>query len=425
MNNATCKKSVKTLLTILIVLAPLVSGSGSTVRSDELLITGGPFEGPMVVLRADDRYSPARVPPLLLDSSDMGIQSVPFSVNYNPTNCPGTVAAWPANAQAAFDYAVNIWSVLLNGDQTVVVAACWDTSLSGNTLAEGGAGAWISGFASAPVSDTQYPVALANQLEGADLNGDSVELGISFNGNVAWYYGLDGDTPAGQIDFVTVVLHEIAHGLGFMGTMDRDDGIGLDECSGTTGEGCWGWGTGNPNAYDRFAENGSDQNLVTSFGNPSLALGTQLISNNLFFDGSNANAANGGSPPQLEAPSPWDPGSSFSHLDEGTYNGTLHALMTPFLSLGESAHHPGPIVLGILEDIGWDMPNLSGVYVDVDATGYEDGTTDHPFDTVIEGANAVYPGGTVWIGPGTYAETLIIHRPMTLRENGGIATIGE
>jgi hypothetical protein len=355
----------------------------------------------------------------------MDIQSLPFSVNYNSASCPNPVTAWPTNAQTAFNYAISIWTLLLNGDQTIEINACWETGMGATTLASTGVESWYRNFTGAPVGDTWYAVALANQLSGSDLNGGTAEMRIRFNSSFTWYYGLDGNTPAGQHDFVTVVLHEMTHGLGFAGSMRWDNGTGDDECSGTTGEGCWGAGTAYPFAYDRFAENGSNQNLITSFGNPSLALGTQLTSNNLFFDGPNANAANGGSPPTLFAPATWNPGSSFSHLDDGTFNGTFHALMTHALANGESAHHPGTIALGILEDIGWDMPDLSDVYVDAGATGYEDGTSAHPFDTVVEGVNAVYPGGTVWIGPGTYTETLIIHRPMTLRDNGGTATIGE
>ncbi|MDP2602930.1 MAG: hypothetical protein Q8S00_10100 [Deltaproteobacteria bacterium] len=39
-----------------------------------------------------------------------------------------------------------------------------------------------------------------------------------------WYYGFDGNPPAGTIDFVSVLLHELGHGLGFLTPVD--DGIG-------------------------------------------------------------------------------------------------------------------------------------------------------------------------------------------------------
>jgi hypothetical protein len=42
------------------------------------------------------------------------------------------------------------------------------------------------------------------------------------------------------------------------------------------------------------------------------------------------------------------------HLDEFTYPpGDVNAFMTPFLGWAEPIHNPGPIVLGVLTDIGW------------------------------------------------------------------------
>src|SRR5262249_46124505 len=49
-----------------------------------------------------------------------------------------------------------------------------------------------------------------------------------------WYYGLDGEAPEGELDLVTVVLHELAHGLGFativnLGTGAKGLGTGFDD----------------------------------------------------------------------------------------------------------------------------------------------------------------------------------------------------
>ena len=46
-----------------------------------------------------------------------------------------------------------------------------------------------------------------------------------------------------QYDFVTVVVHEIAHGLGFAGSMNVSSGMGQ-----------YGY-SGQPTAFDHFAEN--------------------------------------------------------------------------------------------------------------------------------------------------------------------------
>jgi hypothetical protein len=65
----------------------------------------------------------------------------------------------------------------------------------------------------------------------------------------------------------------------------------------------------------------------------------------------------------------------------------------------------------------------------------ENGTQVYPYDTVTEAIYRVATGGTVWIKPGAYPETLvivqktprnlIINRSMTLRANGaGTVVIG-
>ena len=72
---------------------------------------------------------------------------------------------------------------------------------------------------------------------------------------------------------------------------------------------------------------------------------------NLNFNGAAAVSANGGNRARASfAPNPWQPGSSYSHLDEATFNNTVNALMTPALACGESLHYPGPVGLGVLAD---------------------------------------------------------------------------
>ena len=50
-----------------------------------------------------------------------------------------------------------------------------------------------------------------------------------------WYYGLDTNTPAGQNNLLVVLLHEIAHGLGFQQFADVQSGaqiLGLGDIFG-------------------------------------------------------------------------------------------------------------------------------------------------------------------------------------------------
>jgi hypothetical protein len=182
-------------------------------------------------------------------------------------------------------------------------------------------------------------------MTGKELNNpDSADVVVVFNRYALWYFGTDGKTPAGQYDLVSVALHELAHGLGFITLMNV-----------AGGEGSWGGGTSYPAIYDRFVRNGSSTLLidVSVFRNPSPALAWELTSDNIFFDGPNARAANSAQPPKLFAPAGWS-ASSIGHLNELAFPaGDLNSLMTPELAMAEAVHSPGPVALGVLADLGW------------------------------------------------------------------------
>ena len=159
----------------------------------------------------------------------------------------------------------------------------------------------------------------------------------------------------GKVDFATDVLHKLCHGLGFSGS-----------CTVSSNIGSWGWGTPYPSVYDIPAINGSYQSLLNTslFPNPSTALGTELTSDDIFWNGSKAVAAAGGTPPKLYAPNPWEQGSSYSHLDESTYMaGNPNSLMTPVLNYAESNHNPGAITPGMFEDMDWSVVDTTDYFV--------------------------------------------------------------
>jgi len=273
------------------------------------------------------------------------------NVNFSPPSPWGdSCTTWPAQAQTAFLYAASIWGALLYSPVPVTIDACWATNLPSGVLGHGGALSMYRNFAGAPVANTWYVVALANSKSGSDLNGSTAEIYLALSSTFSWYTGTDGMTPAGQYDLATVALHEIGHGLGFLGSMELETGYG--ECGSPTGYGCWGWGTGNPAIYDRFTQDSAGNSLI-NYPNPSLALGNALKSNAVYFSGTNANAANGGTRVPLYAPSSWLPGSSYSHLDYNTYRYTVNRLMVYAISSGSAIHDPGPVTKGIMQDMGW------------------------------------------------------------------------
>jgi hypothetical protein len=249
-------------------------------------------------------------------------------------------------AQQAFQYAVNIWQSVLVSSVPIRINASWEP-LEASTLGSAGATTLYRDFRESLRPGLWYPVALAERLTGREMNGpDQPDIVALFNSNINWYYGIDGRTPPGQYNLVTVVLHEIAHGLGFFSSFDVENNQGL-----------WGEETGYAFIYDFFIENGANQRLTNTnlFPNPSTTLANQFTGNNLFFDVSSSNnIANRNTLPRIYAPNVFNEGSSISHLDEFRYPaGDENALMTPQIGRAESIYWPGDITLQMLSTMGW------------------------------------------------------------------------
>lgn len=130
--------------------------------------------------------------------------------------------------QIAYQFAAHLWGSVLKSDSPVFVGAsfaplaCTPTS---GVLGSAGAVSVFSDFAPAAVPGTWYGGALADAIAGVDLDPGFIDISSRFNGDIGvnpncltgadWYYGLDGNTPEGSINFLNVVMHEIGHGLGF------------------------------------------------------------------------------------------------------------------------------------------------------------------------------------------------------------------
>jgi len=324
-------------------LEPQLSSDGKTLYNGVLPV--------VYVARPDPSRQQIRIPaPLALRTPPESAAA--FSITYIPdggTDLWGeTCYTFPSEAQAAFSAAASIWANIIKSPVPVTINACWADLGTGGTLGYSGGGDLYRNFSGAPLTNTWYSVSLANSLAGSDLSPSRYDMYITYNKNFTWYYGTDGNTPADQYDLMTVVLHEMAHGLNFAGSMSY---------SSPSGEGSWGYGTGYPNIYDTFMRDGAGIKLTTTttYPNPSTALGTAVTSNNIWFHGSNAMAANSGVRVKMYAPSPWNGGSSYSHLDYTTFNDTINELMVYAVSDGESVHDPGPVTKGLLKDLGWRM----------------------------------------------------------------------
>ena len=336
------QKNRTRFMIVLIALVLLASLAGiSTISSTASPNQGQKFSGqtPLLVIYANYQKGGSTVrnlpPPEFFANLP---QTATIHVNY--------VGTWDPNAKAAFDYAASIWASLITSSVPIEVEAEWKP-LGTNVLG----GAWAQGiyrdFPGAPLANTWYPSALANKLAGHDLDPANHDINAQFNSSFPnWYFGTGGTPAWNQYDFASVVLHELCHGLGFF------DSFTVDSASGA---GNWGF-QGFPAAYDHFVINGSGSVLIDTFPSSpsSTTLAAQLQSDNIFFNGPLAVAANNSTPPALYAPSSWAQGSSIAHLGEA-FNNTPNALMTYALTNGEVEHDPGPVTRAILRDIGWTV----------------------------------------------------------------------
>ena len=145
----------------------------------------------------------------------------------------------------AFQFAADLWGSLLESDVEIRIQASFDpltcTATTG-TLGAAGSITISSNFAGAEYPNTWYHAALANKLSGTDLSASN-DLVAFFNSNLGmptclasrfWYYGFDTGHGTG-INLVTVLLHELGHGLGFANFVTEQTGaspLGLPDVFG-------------------------------------------------------------------------------------------------------------------------------------------------------------------------------------------------
>lgn len=137
----------------------------------------------------------------------------------------------------AFQHAADLWGATLTSAVPIRVDAAFvPLTCTSNSAVLGSAGAYEiwSDFDNAPRPGTWYPSALAGKLAGADVTTPDVpHIVARFNSRLGlfadcllgsgFYLGLDNNF-GNQIDLVTVLLHELAHGLGFQTFTDDATG---------------------------------------------------------------------------------------------------------------------------------------------------------------------------------------------------------
>lgn len=254
----------------------------------------------------------------------------------------------------AFQFAANIWGARLRSDVEIRVSAEFNPlpcEASAAVLGSAGPNSILREFDNAPVTGAWFVQALANSLLGRDADPGEDDIGAEFNSRIGatnclsgsgWYLGLDGKPPAGQIDFATIALHELGHGLGFLELVNLK-----------TGEKLFGF----DDAFMRFLEDQSTGELYPDMTDQERVAASTKTSD-LQWTGEKAirvgEALVRGKDEQtgqieLYAPEPLSPGASVSH-----FNDTLspNEVMSPFYT---GPNHNIELTLALFADIGWQV----------------------------------------------------------------------
>ena len=306
-----------------------------------------------------------------------------------------------------FQAAADRWEEILQIDVDIIVDASFvslDCTTFSGVLGAAGPLSIAFDFDNAPLASTLFVIAEALNLSGTTSTDSSIEA--FFNDDVGtpgcldssgWYYGLDGNGPANEIDFLEVVLHELAHGLGvtnFVGQNGARPNIGgvpfNDIFMVNLRDLTLGQNWPDLTNAERAASSINDTNLVWS--------GTEVQRfSNVAFQGFNSGMA------QMFAPTSFAQGSSVSHFDTDIFFNTTVDNITGFNELMEP-ERTGSFELfltaALMSDIGWTVildtdndgiANVSDPFpfsaLDTDSDGVGDGIDSEPNNPNICGLN--------------------------------------
>lgn len=271
----------------------------------------------------------------------------------------------------AFQFAAQIWGSLLTSHVEITIDAqfnplfCTATSA---VLGSAGPASFHRDFFGAPIANTWYPQALANSIATFDVAPATPDISARFNSNIGtagclatsgWYYGLDGNPPAGAIDLVTVLLHEFGHGLGFVSTVDLASGAKLLD---------------RDDVFMRFLENHGASPASYPSMNDAQRVAASTADPNLHWTGAAVNTAAAAIPltggfvtghTRMHGPAVQAPGSSVSHFSTAVFP---NELMEPSYT---GPNHNVSLSLDLMQDIGWTLQVQNGtdiVFV-MDVTG--------------------------------------------------------
>lgn len=347
----------------LVVVLTVVAGIG--------LIFGPVSQGETVVF-----YAPHAGPPQTFDSENVPteFQKIPGpphavatggaeksgNITFNLTFADVTGATgvgfddptFGATRQATAQTVANYLNLVLNQNSGASLDIDFQVSQTDGTGFLASAGTfWFT-------APNQYNSGFAwtHMTTGSDPLGGTPDIQVTVDFGYTW--NDDFGAPAGgEFDLASVLLHEYTHGLGFSA---------LSSSTGTSSISGGSPGVFTPLTNGLLRGTGSVDLWDATF--TFVGAAADLISNDVFFTGTNATAANGSVNPKIYAPGTFASGSSLSHWDTPTFPA---AVMRHSIAAGVTTRQYSAVDIGGLQDIGYASAADTGQPVPVEISGFE------------------------------------------------------
>ncbi len=279
-------------------------------------------------------------------------------------------------------------SARLPSPTEIYIRACW-REMGGDdeeaVLASAGPRNLFAGFRHAPEQDTWFVSSVVARLSGteicrvSDSECDEPLIVAVFNsdidspdviGSTRWDYSLDLPAANSQdVDFVTVAMHEVIHGLGFLSVVDNAP----EDLDGTPASYEFqnqvvdifsfqmeDYNNGDPIPFSDLDLN-ERESVATSLGDlrwrgPITETAPKSINPFVGFDNDH---------PQLYAPLENEPGSSISHLSPPVPGSPVFEADQLMLPVLQGATRSLGLAEFMMADVGWDpTPKTPAVAVD-------------------------------------------------------------
>lgn len=242
----------------------------------------------------------------------------------------------PDSVMNVMKYCANIWNEYITTPITINVNVSWQ-ELKSNVNAYAKPTNYYT------INGIFYPVALAEKLQKKNLNANEPDIEVVINKTMKWYLDPDkipSELSKGQYDLTTTLLHEIAHGLGYIGSITSEN-LTTTEFSA-------------PTVFDMLVADKDGKPIVTKKDDSYILDNTVLTGNDIYWNGKFAKAYCG-EKLKLYAPENFNSGSTVYHLDETAYPTDCgFELMTPKLSQNEIFRKPDMATIAMIADLGWN-----------------------------------------------------------------------